>query len=182
MSEHNTTVELIALGVLQKHIKDATDIRRASQFHVMEPGDRVTARVQLNGESIKLGSVTRTDPDPELKVVDQKAFDTWVVDNMGDNTVAEYRFGDDEKVAEVLRKHAPHLVQEVRVAAPGWANDAITLAGRGEGPIPDGVDFVTKDSVLQVRPDAKTAPTLIPELWRLGILDIRELVAIGGGE
>ncbi|WP_027500427.1 hypothetical protein [Rhodococcus sp. UNC363MFTsu5.1] len=182
MTDQKTTaLHLIALGQLQKMIKAETDGRRGALHSGMDEGDRITVHVEIDGEKVKLGAVIKTDPTTELAVVDRLAHEAWALENMGENHVTEYQFGDSAAVAEVLREHAPHLVTEVRRPSPQWLNEVLVLAGRGEGPVPDGVEPVTGTSVLQVRPNAATVPTTIPELWRRDLLDLGELLAIEDG-
>ncbi|MFC7450513.1 hypothetical protein [Rhodococcus daqingensis] len=185
MTDQKTTaLHLIALGQLQKMIKAEIDTRRATLHAGMDEGDRVAVHVKLDDEKVKLGTVLKTEPTTALAVVDPLAHEAWALENMGENHVTSYEFVDPAAVAAVLREHAPHLITKVtQRPSPQWLNEVLVLAGRGEGPIPDGVEPVKADPVLQVRPNADTVPTTIPELWRRAMLDLGELLAIeGGGE
>lgn len=176
MSVSDTALRLIALAELKKAVTSADKAARADTG--LGRGDRKTVRHPLDA-GVKLGTVTMTDPAKSARVVDDEAFAEWMQRHYPDRCRKETRItGPAAQVIEVLRRHAPHLLDEV-VEVADWGTAEVLRASEkagepcgpgGELDVP-GIAVSEQTSTVQVRPTADAA-SAIAELWRSGALDL----------
>lgn len=151
MSTHELATKLAVFKVLSDLIKTQVDDTKAAVTESMEPGDRVTAKLQ---DGTKIASVTLTDPSARAKVVDEAAFTKWVEAN-----------APSEVVATVRESYRKQLLDAVKSrGAPVTEN--------GEE-IP-GVDVTTTDPYPSVRA-ASGAQEAIAKAWRDGTVQLGAL-------
>lgn len=176
MSISDTALRLIALAELRKAVSAADKQARVDTG--LERGDRKTVRHPLDS-TLKLGTVTMTDPAPAARVSDQAKFTAWMQQHYPDHCREDTHVtGPTATVIEVLRRHAPHLLSTV-VEVPDYATTEVLRlsekAGQPCGPggeldVP-GIEVSESTPTLQVR-SSPYAAAAITELWQSGALDL----------
>ena len=135
-------------------------------------GDKRSIRSPLGD---KLGSISRTDPDPTWRVVDREALHQHLrQDTANLETVYDLDLPDGSDVTlhhcelvAVLLEHAPQLLVERAVVADTAVSLAIAHAVSGK-PVP-GIARVKPGGTLTVRPD-KSAGAAIEKLVESGMI------------
>ena len=133
----------------------ARNALRAETIPRLPNGMKVTARHPGTGKS--LGTVTMSDPEPEVFVVDEAVFEAWVREQNPGDLETVRGFGDPAEVAAVLAEHAPHLLTETRVI-PEWVRERALKAAAVQT-VP-GTTQITADAGMTVRP-SKAATELV---------------------
>jgi hypothetical protein len=157
-------IELLVLAELSKRVRSRLAAVKAVVGGGFAAGDKRTYR-SVVGDT-KLGTVYRSDPDPEWQVVDRDALYAHLrQDRNNVETFAEIL--DEQAAIHVLREHAPHLLAEIERVDLAAVDAALDRARRGEQ-VP-GVEKVKPEGVLSVRPD-KNAGAAIERMVQAGVI------------
>lgn len=170
-------IELLILTVLGKRVAEHVRMAKAVAGADLEDGAKRTVRAP---DGSKLGSIYRTDPDPEWRVVDPEALDRHLRQDPECLEYVDEIAGTHEQVLEVLREHAPELLARVeRVRVDAIARE-VAEARAGLEPAP-GIARVKPAGVLSVRPD-KGAAAVVERLVQAGVVSWDGRPALPAGE
>lgn len=148
---------LVLVSEFVKLAAQSRNALRAETIPRLPNGMKVTARHPETGES--LGTVTMSDPEPEVFVVDETVFEAWVREQNPADLLTVRGFGDPAQIAAVLAEHAPHLLIETTVVPDDLRERALKAAALHTVP---GTTRITADAGMTVRP-AKAATELVRE-------------------
>ncbi len=171
----DVTTRLILQAALLKALKGEHDKLRVEAVESLEPGDKKAPRYR----GMKIGTVSLSDPDPEVIVTDRDALDEWVRERRPDLVTEREPRVDPDRMSEavgILRRHAPELVLPGESVVEDWARVSAARDAVEDGELPPGVDLREKSPVLSVRPDKATGAVVRQFLESSGLL------AIEGGE
>lgn len=173
---HAEAFHRLVLAVVKNRVTKAFDAAHKDNGF-LKPGDRLTITDPFD-ESVKIGTVSKTDPSNVAAVSDSEAFTAWMAENYPEQVRESVRVtGTHDEVATVLAVHAPHLLSAPRTEVRDWAESAVlkrsAAAGRPVGPgaevdVP-GVTVTPGKAGLVVRPNAQ-AEQVITALWQSGRL------------
>lgn len=138
---------LVLVSEFVKLAAQARNDLRAETIPRLPNGMKLTARHPETGES--LGTVTMSDPEPEVFVVDEAVFEAWVREQNPADLVTVRGFGDPAEIAAVLAEHAPHLLTETRVVPDSLRERALKAAALHTVP---GTTRITPDAKMTVTP------------------------------
>jgi hypothetical protein len=171
---------MVCLAYAEKKVSAAQKRLREHGKGQLVPKENVAAVSPIDGTV--LGNITRTNPAKTAKVVDQAALMAHIHDTdpggLEDVTTVA---GNTEQVLDVLRAHAPHLLDsEVRVRDYAL-NAALRTAEQGKT-VP-GVEVSTPMGTVNTYP-SKDAHAAIEQVIRSGrvTLDGAVLPAITQGD
>ena len=166
MSNLPAEIQALVLAELAKRLKTSQAATKAIVGNRYGPGDKQTFRSPV--DDAKLGTVFRSDPDPEWRVVAAAELDAFLADEDQGNTEATFEIvADASELIPLLLEHAPHLVRQVQrvtAAARTWAMDVAK-----SGVTVPGIAKVKPEGVLSVRPD-KNAGTAIERMVEAGVI------------
>lgn len=191
-----STRDLALRTLVIKHVADVAKAaiaqHRDDLATELANGDRIAVTAPDN-PALEIGKVWRTTPKGTAHVTDQAALVAWMAEHYPDHTITVERVPDDRWPAalDVLRHHAPHLLETV-TTLPGWAEAEVlglTVRARqacgpgGELDVPGVAYEPPGDGTVTVRL-SDDAPTEIERLWRDGRIDLRtgEVLALPSGE
>jgi hypothetical protein len=157
-------IQALVLAELAKRLKTGQAATKAIVGGRYEPGDKQTFRSPL--DDAKLGTVFRSDPDPEWRIVDSAATLGHLREDPA-NVESYFEIGDEQSAIDVLHNVAPHLLIEVERVKPAAIDAAVERARQGEQ-VP-GVERVKPEGVLSVRPD-KNAGEAIERMVQAGVI------------
>lgn len=181
-STEDLAVQVASLKVVSDRTKEAYDRARGELAKRMRRGDRVMAWSPLD-ENVKLGAITRTNPDKVTDVVDPEAFLAWVKEFYEDKVTPDFEItGTSEQVIATLYEHRRELLKLVsRVDVEFLRGIRIESSERGQpvGPggeldIP-GLKVTTPPSDLRCLPGRK-AEVEVAELFRTGAVSLDALL------
>jgi hypothetical protein len=181
-----TPVDLAVLRVsvltwMGKRIKAETDIARVEAAVLMKKGDTIAARSPL--DDTRIGRAMMSDPKRIATVTNRPALEVWITGRYPEKLVQRTEIvGPMSDVLEVLRKFAPHLVEDVK-SVPDWAVNELLKKAEGLGrPVgyggecgtdaPPGIAVATPVGVLTVRLDADNADAAVRAMWDVHLVDI----------
>jgi hypothetical protein len=141
-------IEAIVLAELAKRVKTRQAATKAIVGGRYGAGDKQTFRSPV--DDAKLGTVYRSDPDPEWRVVDREALHAHLRQDPT-NIESFFEIADEPTAIDVLRAHAPHLLAEIERVSQAAVDAAVARASAGQN-VP-GVAKVKPEGVLSVRPD-----------------------------
>lgn len=149
-------LRLVALRYAEQRLKPALEDLRDIGKDEFIPEEKIFAVSPIDGEV--LGHVTRTNPSPSAKVVDEAVLMAHLVDrdpdSLEDVTVVS---GTTDEVIDVLREHAPHLLKtDVRIRS--WARSEACSRARNE-PVP-GVTVSRPVGTVNIYPAKDKGPEI----------------------
>ena len=166
-------LKLGVLTVLQSRVAEAVDAARSEVLKTTRKGDTLTIAHPDGDEEI--AKVTHSKPKPKAVVTDVRALDAWVLANYpGKAETFTKVIGSQADVLDVLREHAPFLLEEV-TEVRDWTRNELTKKSATAGePVgfggelgedaPPGIDVSFPDGVLRVLV-AANAPEVVDQLW-----------------
>ena len=135
---------LVELTLRRKALIDAAAVilknDRATLESAVEAGERVGTAAT--------GFATMSNPAQVIKVVDEEQLQAFIIAE-GGSTTGPF-ITDEKKAVEVLREHAPELVQDIMRIPEHAVTDAKARAKKGEN-IP-GIAVIPGTSTLSLRP------------------------------
>lgn len=164
MSTLPAEIQALVLAELAKRVKTSQAATKAIVGNRYAPGDKQTFRSPV--DDAKLGTVYRSDPDPEWQITDREALHRHLRENPA-NVVSHFEIADEQSAIDVLHNEAPHLLVEIERVSPDAVDAALARARQGE-PVP-GVERVKPEGVLSVRPD-KNAGDAIERMVAAGVI------------
>lgn len=166
MTELSAEIEALFLAELAKRVKARTAATKAVFGAAYAPGDKQTFRSPV--DETKLGTVFRSDPDPEWRVVDWAALREHLRQDQA-NFETSHEIADEAAAIEVLREHAPHLLAEITRVNPDVVEEALDQSRRTGTPAAPGIERVKPEGVLTVRPD-RNAGVAIERMVQAGVI------------
>lgn len=159
-------VELLVLAILAKRVQERFELMKSTVGVGFSEGDKRTFRSPI--DTAKLGSVSRTDPDPAWKIVDAATLAAHLAQDPDNLEYVDDIVGGEDRVREVLAEHAPWLLARVERVRSVVVQAAVAEAARG-GEVAPGIARVKPPGTLSVRPD-KNAGDAIERMVAAGIL------------
>lgn len=113
-------LEAVVLAELGDRVRSRYNATKAVAGVDLADGDKRTVRSPLDGS--RLGTISRSDPDPRWEITDRRAFETHLVgDDSNWETIAEVLLPDGtvalmgvaDELWRVVAEHAPHLARAV---------------------------------------------------------------------
>lgn len=152
----NAETEALVLAELAKRIKSRTALTKATISDRFADGDKRTFRAP---DGSRLGSIYRTDPNPEWRITDREALHAHLREFPGAlETVTE--IADEATAIEVLREHAPHLLIDITRVAEEAVLAAVQQSHDTGEPAAPGIQLVKPGGVLSVRPDTNAGEVI----------------------
>lgn len=188
MSALPVEIQAIVLAELAKRVKTSQAATKAIVGNRYAPGDKQTFRSPV--DDAKLGTVFRSDPDPEWRVVDDNALSTYLVDrDEYMEPVAEVLLPSgeialmhpDDELYRIVSEHAPHLTRSACFRIRDGVVDELVAESKRLGkPAAPGIAKVKPEGVLSVRPD-KNAGDAIERMVTAGLItwDGRPVLEVG---
>lgn len=169
-------LEAVALAELADRVEKRKVAVRALAGADLDDGDKRTVRSPLDGTA--LGSVSRTDPEPQWAVTDWSALEAELTTRGQVDTAYRLHLpgGEDpvvlhpiDELCKVLLAHAPHMLQEVsRVPGPVVA-ELLAESQRTGRPAASGITLTKPAGTVRVT-RAKTCGPAIERLVAAGHL------------
>jgi hypothetical protein len=173
----NKDLVLLRLAVstfIQKRMKIEVDDVRAVASEELRDGDAHTIRSPLDREA-KIARVSMSEPKPSATITNRSELEAWISTYYPEKLVERTEIvGAMSEVLEVLRVHAPHLIED-RKGVPDWAVAELVRKSEsarqpvgwgGEMDVP-GIEVSTPAGSLRVTLD-READAAIRELWERG--------------
>lgn len=152
LDQRTAAFVLAVLDVVAKGSADTLrEARTIAARDYFTQGDRLTVRDLDTGE--KLGTVSMSDPDPKAEIVDRDAFVAHMAATFPAvvDEVTVLRDGVENDAMDVLREHAPHLLETRQQVTVQGEKAALELATRPDSdPIP-GVEVRWPRGVVSTR-------------------------------
>lgn len=178
MSNEELAVKVASLKVVSDFTKARYDEARGEASEVMQAGDRLMARSPIDGT--KMGPVTKSDPKPVAKIVDEAALTEWMGEFYPDNLETGYEIAATEnEIVQVLFEFAGHLLKPRKRIKPEVlaqvkresAAMGCPIGPGGEVDLP-GIAIDTPEPVVSCKPDPATALLVVQQLFREGRLEL----------
>ncbi len=173
----------VLLAVLRRQVETEEKLAKAQYGTALSAG--VTLRLSSPLDGSPLGSVLRTDPKPDWRVVDERALlehyaeypNLWepaVYVVMPDGPV---KVQPDDEIVRILREHGPHLLIEEQEIPAQVIADALTQSRATGEPAAPGIAQVRPGGVVQVRAH-KDAAEAVARWVRSGKLDWSQVLSL----
>lgn len=174
-------LRLGVLTVLQTRVAEAVDKARSEVHGATRKGDSLTA-VHPDDDERAIAKVTHFAPKKKATVVDRAAVDAWILANYPDKTETNTKvIGSQADVMDVLREHAPFLLEDV-TEVRDWARNELLLKSAAAGVptgfggeidehAPPGIQVTSPAGVLRVTVQPNAAE-VVDELWLDGLIDL----------
>jgi hypothetical protein len=161
--------EALIVATLAKRVKGRLDLLRAIIGTAYSDGEKNTFRSPLDGQ--KLGSVWRTDPDPEWRVVDPLSLNAWL-EEQADYLQESVRVRDDcwPEALACLATHNPDVLEQVVRVREGAVNEVLAECARQKRAVAPGIELVKPEGSVTIRP-APTAGEAIRALVEARVID-----------
>lgn len=157
----NRTVMIASLIKAVMAVKSTNAVELDS---VMQKGDKRTATyVDAAGIEQKLGTVSKSFPEPKATIADRNALEAHLRETRPDELEVSYVLGDTAEVYAVLLEHAPHLLTVNEDVVPQWLFDLAEKEALIPGRVIPGVTVSRPAGTVSVRPNA-VANALAEEL------------------
>lgn len=168
MTGYTDDHEALVLAVLSQRVKARQDAVKAVVGQRYPDGHRETVRSPLDGA--KLGSIYRTDPDPQWRVTDREALHAHLRTFPGNVEAAvEIAPQDMPEALAVLAEYAPHLLTDVARLNPEAEQAALEQSAATGEPAAPGIELVKPAGSLTVRPD-KAAGQVVERMVAAGVI------------
>ena len=174
-------LRVAVLTVIQGRVAEAVDTARAEVRNATHKGDSLTA-VHPAANERPIAKVTHSTPKKRAEVYDRPAVDAWILANYPDKAETNTKvIGSQADVLDVLREHAPFLLEDVKEVRD-WAVNELQLKSAAAGePVgyggeigelaPPGIRVSTPDGTLRVTVAANAAE-VVDQLWIDGLIDL----------
>lgn len=186
--------DLAMRALVVKHLADvaakAIKDRRADLGEALANGDRLNVTAP-DSPDLDLGLVYRTKPKGTAGITDTQAFTEWMAAHYPDRIKWDTRISDFDEAVQVLREHAPHLVEDVPTVEPWAETEVLRCSERvkqacgpsGELDVP-GVAYEPPGPGVVTVKLSDDGPAVIEQLWREGRIDLTtgEVLALPAGE
>ncbi|AUS34639.1 hypothetical protein C1M55_28330 [Rhodococcus qingshengii] len=146
----------VLVAALVKSIMGIKSISSTGLDEVMSKGAKETAtRIYIeDGEQKeeKLGTVSKSFPDPISTIVDPEALDAYLRETRADQLECRYVLGNLEEVYAVLIEHAEHLLT-IDEVVPQWMVDLAKKEALIVGRKIPGIKVTRPPGVVTIRPN-----------------------------
>lgn len=184
-------LRLGVLTVLKNRVMEAERNARDAVSGYLNKGNNSTVTNPLNGGQ-SIAEVNKTKPKNKAEIVNRRAVETWILANYpGKAESKTVVIGSQADVIEVLREHAPFLLDQV-TEVPDYVVNELVLKSQGAGePVgfggevgekaPPGITVSAPDGQLRVVIQEGGAE-VVEEMWAAGVVDLDgQLVALPAG-
>lgn len=144
----------VLIAALVKSIMGIKSITATSLDEAMSKGAKETAmRIDANGNEEKLGTVSKSFPDPVSTITDPEALDAYLRETRSGELEYRYILGNLEEIYPVLIEHAEHLLTIDQVV-PQWMVDLAKKEALIPGRKIPGISVSRPAGVVTIRPNA----------------------------
>lgn len=189
----DVALRLGVLTVLKARVTEAEQDARRALAALMAKGDTTVVTNPVNPVQ-EIATVTRSKPKPKADVTSRSKVEEWVRANYPGKVETKTRVtGPQHEVLEVLREHAPWLIEDTTVVPDYVVNELCLLASRAGEPVgfggemgehaPPGITVNTPEGSLRVTV-AAGGVDVVEEMWAAGVVDLdgQVLALPAGGE
>jgi hypothetical protein len=174
-------VRLSVLTVLKGRVEEAERKARTTAMGFLKNGDSTTVSNPV-GPDQEIAEVKRTKPKSRAVVTSRGEVEAWIVANYPGKAERKTRvIGSQADVIDVLREHAPFLLEEV-VEVPDFVVNELVLKAQAAGkPVgfggeigekaPTGIAVEPQEGQLRVSLKDGGAD-VVEEMWAAGIVDL----------
>ncbi len=174
-------VRALLLATLRGRIEAEEKLVRAEFSAALMAGTTLRFRSPLDDEP--LGSVLRTDPKTEWRIVDETALREHLATFPGCiETTVEITAEDMPEALAVIAEHAPTLLTERTEVAASAVQAALAQSKATGEPAAPGIAKVRPGGSIQVRPPDKAAGETVARMARAGLVDWTSVLALDSGE
>lgn len=150
LSNADHSYKIVLLKTLMDLIGAEFDQSKGVAGEQMLKGETVPARVLLDGQDIKLGSINKSDPKPRAEVRDPAALDAYIMAEHADKLVRKAELADPGEVIPVLIDAGrADLFTEVDVI-PDWLRKQVLTSALKGADVP-GVIVRTPGGTVSAR-------------------------------
>lgn len=154
----------VMIASIVKAVMAAKSTNAVELDSMMQKGDKRTATyVDAAGVEQKLGTVSKSFPEPVATITDREALEAHLRETRPDELDVDYVLSDLPQVYAILLEHAPNLLTVNENVVPQWMFDL----AKKEALIPDrtipGVTVARPAGTISVRPNA-IAHALVDQL------------------
>jgi hypothetical protein len=184
-------LRLGVLTVLKNRVMEAERDARDAVSGYLNKGNNSTVTNPLNGEQ-SIAEVSKTKPRNKADVVNRRAVETWILANYPGKVESKtVVIGSEADVIDVLREHAPFLLDQV-TEVPDYVVNELVLKSQAAGqPVgfggevgekaPPGITVSAPDGQLRVVVQEGGAEA-VEEMWAAGVVDLDgQLIALPAG-
>ncbi|MGC0365054.1 hypothetical protein ABH922_003038 [Rhodococcus sp. 27YEA15] len=134
----------------------ATKSANAVQLdEILPKGDKRTAMyIDADGVEQKLGTVSKSFPEPVATITDQDALEAYLRETRAADLDVEYKLDDLPQVYAVLCEHAPELLTITEGVIPKWLIDTTKKEALIPGRTIPGITVTRPAGKISVRPNA----------------------------
>lgn len=144
----------VLIAALVKSIMGIKSITATSLDEAMSKGAKETAmRIDADGNEEKLGTVSKSFPDPVSTITDPEALDAYLRETRSGELEYRYILGNLEEIYPVLIEHAEHLLTIDQVV-PQWMVDLAKKEALIPGRKIPGISVSRPAGVVTIRPNA----------------------------
>ena len=145
----------VMVASIVKAVSETKSANAVQLDAILPKGDKRTATyIDADGVEQKLGTVSKSFPDPVATVTDQDALEAHLRETRSADLEVGYALGDLSQVYAVLLEHAPQLLTVTEGVIPKWLIDVSKKEALIPGRTVPGITVTRPAGVVIVRPNA----------------------------
>ena len=145
----------VMVASIVKAVSETKSANAVQLDAILPKGDKRTAAyIDADGVEQKLGTVSKSFPDPVATITDQDALEAHLRETRAADLEVSYTLGDLSQVYAVLLEHAPQLLTVTEGAIPKWLIDVTKKEALIPGRTVPGITVTCPAGVVSVRPNA----------------------------
>lgn len=145
----------VMVASIVKAVSETKSANAVQLDAILPKGDKRTATyIDAAGVEQKLGTVSKSFPDPVATITDQDALEAHLREARAADLEVGYTLGDLSQVYAVLLEHAPELLTVTEGVIPKWLIDVSKKEALIPGRTVPGITVSRPAGVVTVRPNA----------------------------
>lgn len=145
----------VMVASIVKAVSETKSANAVQLDAILPKGDKRTAAyIDADGVEQKLGTVSKSFPDPVATITDQDALEAHLRETRAADLEVSYTLGDLSQVYAVLLEHAPQLLTVTEGVIPKWLIDVSKKEALIPGRTVPGITVTRPAGVVTVRPNA----------------------------
>lgn len=145
----------VMVASIVKAVSETKSANAVQLDAILPKGDKRTAAyIDADGVEQKLGTVSKSFPDPVATITDQDALEAHLRETRAADLEVGYTLGDLSQVYAVLLEHAPQLLTVTEGVIPKWLIDVSKKEALIPGRTVPGITITRPAGVVTVRPNA----------------------------
>ena len=145
----------VMVASIVKAVSETKSANAVQLDAILPKGDKRTAAyIDADGVEQKLGTVSKSFPDPVAAITDQDALEAHLRETRAADLEVGYTLGDLSQVYAVLLEHAPELLTVTEGVIPKWLIDVSKKEALIPGRTVPGITVTRPAGVVTVRPNA----------------------------